>query len=77
MLMEYLADCAGYTCGENYQKIYRNDQQADLLAAAENCLAGSDVPIESAFIQVSVRKHDIALAVDYVALPFLEAHGAK
>ena len=71
--MEDLADCARYTCGENYQKIHRNDQQADLLSQAENSLAGSNIPIEPAFIQVGVRKHNVALAIEYVALPILQA----
>ena len=77
VLMEYLADCARYTCGENYQKIHRNDQQTDLLPLAEDRFAGNDIPIEPALIQVRVRKHNISLAVEYVALPFLEAHGGK
>jgi len=46
------------------------------LSLAEYRLAGRDIPIEPAFIQVRVWKHDIALAVEHVALPFLEAHGA-
>lgn len=75
--MEYLADCARYTCGENYQKIRWNDQQTNLLPLAEDRFAGSDIPIEPAFIQIRVRKHDVALAIEYVALPILEAHGAK
>ena len=77
MLIEYLADCARYTCGENYQKIHWNDQQADLLSPAEYRLTGSDIPVEPALVQVGVRKHDIPLAIEYVALPFLLAHGGK
>jgi hypothetical protein len=77
VLMEYLADCARYTCGENYQKIHRNDQQTDLLPLAEDRFAGNDIPIEPAFIQIRVRKHDVALAIDDVALPILQAHGGK
>jgi hypothetical protein len=51
--------------------------QTDLLSPTKNRLAGSNIPIESSFIQVRVRKHDVALAVEHVALPLLEAHGAK
>ena len=54
-----------------------DDRQTYLLSAAENRLARRNVPVEPAFVQIGVRKHDVALAVEYVALPFLEAHGAK
>jgi hypothetical protein len=28
-------------------------------------------------VQIRVRKHNVALAVDYVALPILHAHGEE
>lgn len=54
-----------------------HQQQAHFLSAAENRFARRNVPVEPAFVQVGVRKHDIALAVNDIALPILQAHGAK
>ncbi len=54
-----------------------DDHETNFLSPAENRLAGRDIPVKPAFIQVGVRKHDVALAVGHVALPILQAHGAK
>jgi hypothetical protein len=43
----------------------------------KTALPDADIPVKPAFIQVGVRKHDVALAVGHVALPILQAHGAK
>jgi hypothetical protein len=72
-----LAECVGKIHGVNSHKKHDDSEQTDLLSPAENGLTGSNVPIESALIQVCIRKHDIPLAVDDVAFPILEAHGAK
>jgi hypothetical protein len=52
-------------------------EETNFLSHAENRPAGSDIPEEPAFVQVGVRKHNVSLAVDYVALPILHAHGAE
>ena len=49
-----------------------HQQQAHFLPLAENRLARRNIPVEPPFIQIRVRKHDIALAIDYVALPILQ-----
>lgn len=54
-----------------------NQQQTYFLSSSENSLTGSNIPVEPTFIEYRVREHNIALAVQYIALPSLEAHGAK
>lgn len=61
----------------HHEEKSNHQQQAHLLSHAKYRLPGSNIPVEPAFIQVGVRKHDIALAIDDIALPFLLAHGAK
>jgi len=72
-----LAECAGKIRDVNNYKKTDDSEQTDLLSERINGFAGSDVAVEPALIQVRVRKHDIPLAVDYVALPLLLVHGRK
>jgi phosphoribosylaminoimidazole (AIR) synthetase len=53
--------------------IKKNQKQADFLAARKDGLAGSDVAIEASFVQHSIGKDDVALAIDDIALPGSEA----
>ena len=52
-----------------------NQQQTDFLSPAENRFARRNIPVEPAFIQIRVRKHNVALAVEYVPLPLVQTHG--
>jgi len=72
-----LAQVAGKIRGVNDDEKADDTQKTDLLSKRVNSLAGSNIAVEPAFIEVGVRKHDVALAVDYVALPFLESHGPE
>jgi hypothetical protein len=44
------------------------------LPRRENGLARSDIPVEPALIQVRIRKHNIALPIANILLPFLPIH---
>jgi hypothetical protein len=37
----------------------------------------SDIPVEPALIQVRIRKHNIALPIANILLPFLPIHGTN
>jgi hypothetical protein len=72
-----LAECVGKIHGVHNYKKTDDSEQTDLLSERVNGLAGSDVAVEPALIQVRIRKHDVPLPVDYVALPLLLVHGRK
>lgn len=77
VLCKKLAECAGKIRDVNDNEKSDNTQQTDPLSKGIYGFAGSDIPVEPALIQVRIRKHDVPLAVDYVALPLLQAHGRK
>ena len=71
------SDRVSYAEAAHTQQDAGDQQKPNPLCQIELSFVGEYIPIEPPLVQVRVRKHDIPLAIDYVALPFLEAHGGK
>jgi hypothetical protein len=59
-------------CIHEYKK-GKNTNKTDLLAARKDGLSGSDVAIEASFVQHSIGKDDVALAIEDISFPGSEA----